>query len=238
METSYVPPEVMRQYAQSDQGDDQADTEPSPDQSNPNTDPQSASDAGSDPSGQSDPASQANQTALPPDVDGSEEETKPQPDESLGIKEQLKMLSPIAVLRSIGEQATSPPSQEEQQAQQAEAMRVEQQISRAQQDWQDRQLKRDQEGEQTKQEIEAIKTQAASFKHLESGSVLNQPVTSGAKVNIELFSRALKDAQKDEARHKKQLTVPKGIRKGPRDPSQMMDEESGYQKMTELTVGE
>jgi len=238
METSYVPPEVMRQYSRSDQADDQTDTEPSPDQSSSNTDPQSASDAGSDPNGQTNPTTQTNQAGLPSDMDGSEEGVRPQPGESLGFKDQLKMLSPIAILKNISGQVTSPQSQEEQQSQQSESMRVEQQIARSQQDWQNQRLKTEQDQEQTKQELEAIQAQAAGFRHLKPSSVLNQPINSEAKANIELFSRALKDAQKTEAKHKKQLTVPKGTRKGPRDPSQMMDEESGYQKMTELTVGE
>jgi hypothetical protein len=233
VETSYTPPEVISQYS-GDSGDQQPDEQDDQKQAGSNQNSPFADPSGAGAS--SDPSSP------PPGLSGQDplaggEGGKAGAGQTLTFKEQLKMLSPLGLLQAMIGQA---PSEEEKKRQQEHEARQEQMVYQSQAQWQAHQQLEEQKKQALQQQLLQIKSQAGALKHVESSSVLTSPtVTNASLADIQLAEQALRDAQKEEMRHKQQgMNVPKGKQTGPVDAATLAKQQSGAQKMSEMTMGE
>ncbi len=232
MENSYVPPEVVRQYSQQDdQKDDQPDDQSSSTQSTGNT------PASFDP-GQSvgSATNQQGNGLAGQDQFASGGEGSSNTSQTLSLKEQLKMLSPLGFLTALlGLQ----PSQQELENRQKQAAKQEQLVFQSQQQWQARQAQEQQSKMALREEQESIRTQGRSFGKPRADSVLFQRVTDNpSQADTQLLTRSAKDAQELRARAAQTGNAPKGKQQGPVDFGTLAQQNQGMQKASEMTMGE
>lgn len=231
MENSFVPPEVLRQAAgQSDQ---------------PTDDDSEISSSAHDPQqALNDPASNQMPSSIPglsgSDPVGQQTGDSPAgPAESLSLKQSLLMLSPWGLLRAMAEGIFGGKTEAQQQAEQ-QRLSWQQHVQQSeQQDWQAQQQRQIMQQQQLQQQVETLKSQGRRIGP-NQGSVLFSQTTSGDLSELRLTEQAVQDAQRQAARQQQRgLSDPgSASKKGPVSVSDVSNQKSGSQKLSEMSMGE
>lgn len=242
MESSYVPPEVAAQYAnQTDQqGDDEQDSQSSSSQN------QAADD--SNPFGSADPSQAQGQQGVPglsgsdPVGQQSGDAAAPSgPQETLTLKQQIQMLSPLGFLAALTGQVMGEKTQEQQHSEQQAQMRQQQLSQKEQQSWQMQQQRVQAEQAQITQQVETMKQQGRAMLGKDGkSSVLFSQTTQGDQSELALAERAAKDAQQQAAKRQQGGVSDPGskAKQGPASMGDLAQQKSGMQKASEMSMGE
>lgn len=243
VESSYVPPEVAAAYAQDDQqGDDQQN--------------QGSGSSVFDPSNSSsqDPSS-FDPSSFPPELlnsmggmgggsndpngsDTSGFEQGQGKGDSVSLKEQLKMLSPLGLLKAITGQIGGEVSQQEKEAQQKRSARMARLNQISQTEVSQIQSKKQQDQMARQQEGAALKSQADQFKASKKHTIFSSPSENIGQADLNLMRLALESAQQEQIAKQQTAFVPRGTQKGPVGFGQLAQTKGGSQMATELTMGE
>lgn len=236
MESSYVPPEVAAQYAnQSDQPSDE-------EQGSQNTQQNQATDDSSGPSvpqtgvpglSGSDPVGQQSDSG---DM-GSSSGTAAQ--ETLTLKQQLQLLSPMGILRALAGDVFGETTEQQKQAEQEALWRQQQLQQQEQQRWQAEQQRQQAEETQLTQQVDTLKMQGRSLAGQKS-SVLFSHTTQGDQSELTLTEQAVKDAQHQAAQRRHGGLADPGshAKQGPSSLGDLAQQKSGMQKASEISMGE
>lgn len=162
-----------------------------------------------------------------------------EPGESIGWREQLKMLAPHGWLHSFRQLTGTDQTEEQTKAQQQKAQQHAQIAMHNQQEAQQEQQSQEAKKAQVRQQLAEIQAQAKGLP-VESGSVLNSLTGDASAITLNLAQRALKDAQQAKMRQEEAgSAMPRSAtKKGPRSMSDTISEESGFQRLAEQTMGE
>lgn len=227
MEGSSAPPEVIKQAVGSDQsGADQQDPQQNHSHSNQLQQLMSQHQPG-------------NQSPAGQELG---ELTGANPGETISLWDQLAMISPWGLLKTITTQATGrEPSPEQLQHQKEQEQHQASLIAANQQAHQEYTAQKQQQQALLQQRIEALKQQAAGLKHVAAGSAIKAPSTKTAsQSNLQLTEKSLQDAQREAARRQQSKSRDPGSAtpKGPRSFTATTQTQGGYQKLNEQTMGE